>query len=110
MDFERKLRFCNDPRASWVLDCIHFGGRYSLWFQSGLFFGDVKFSGRNMSSAISNPSVVDKYFKKELDRGSNTGPFSDDLINGLHSNCFGLGPYPVENDNSLVFLKGQQRQ
>ena len=43
-----------------------------------------------MSSAFSNPSVVDEYFKKELDRGSNTGPCSDDPINGPYSNRFGL--------------------
>ena len=49
----------------------------------------------NMSSAFSNPIVVDKYFKKELDRGSNTEPFSDDPINGPHSSRFGLVPYPV---------------
>ena len=51
-----------------------------------------------MSSALSNPSAVDKYFKKELDQGSNIGPFSDDPINGLHSNRFGLVPYPVQGE------------
>ena len=63
-----------------------------------------------MSSVFSNPSVLDKYFKKELDRGPNTGLFSEDPFNGLSCNCFGLVPYPVWGEERLiidfVFRKG----
>ena len=55
-----------------------------------------------MSSAFSNLSVVDEYFKKELDRGSNTGPFSDDPINRLYSNRFGLIPNLVKGEWRMI--------
>ena len=59
-------------------------------------------SSEEMSSVFSNPSVVDTYFKKELDGGLNTGPFSDNPINGLYSNCFGLVPYPVRDEGRMI--------
>ena len=59
-------------------------------------------SAEEMSSAFSNPSVVDKHFKKGLDSGSNTGPFSDDPFYGLYSNCFSLVPYPVPDEGRMI--------
>ena len=85
------------------MDGIRFG--FKVGFSSGMLN-----SAEEMSSAFSNLSVVDKYFKKELDRGSNTGTFSDYLINGLYSNRFGLVPYPVWGEGrriiDLSFARG----
>ena len=58
-------------------------------------------SAEEMSYAFSNLSVVDRYFKKEEDRGSNTGPFS---INGLYSNRLGLVPYPVRSEGRMIIV------
>ena len=70
------MKFYFHPSATRVLDGIRFDLKVA--FSSGMLN-----SAEEMSSAFSNPSVVDTYFKKELDSGSNTGPFSDDPINGL---------------------------
>ena len=52
----------------------------------------VEIQHKKYVSCFSIPIAVDKY------RGSNTGPSSDDPFNGLHSNRFGLVPYPVESE------------
>ena len=59
-------------------------------------------SAEEMSSAFSNPSVVDKYFKKGSDRGPNTRLFSEDPFNGLYYNRFGLVPYPVWGEGRMI--------
>ena len=91
-----KLKFCNDPKASWALDGIQFG--FKVAFSSGM----LKSAEENMSSALSDPSVVDDYIKKELDRGSIAGPFSDDPINGLHFNPFGLIPKSAQGEWRMI--------
>ena len=91
-----KSKFCNDPRASWVLDGIQFG--FKVGFSSGM----LKSAEENMSSASSNPSVVDDYLKKQSDHGSIAGPFSDNPINGLHFNRSGLIPKPVQGEWRMI--------
>ena len=65
----RKLLFCNDRRANWVLDGIANG------FKVG-FSGQLSSAYQNMHSACSHPEIVDDYLLKELKRGRFfAGPF-----------------------------------
>ena len=52
--WKEKLRHCNDPRASWVLDGLRFG------FQVGFSTGALQSAKENMPPAVAHPEVVDE--------------------------------------------------
>ena len=91
-----KLRYCDDPKAVWVIDGLKNG------FKVGYNGGNLISASQNMPSALSHPEVVDNYIIKELKRGSLAGPFSCEPIPDLHINRFGLIPKQTPNDWRMI--------
>ena len=92
----RKLLFCNDPIANWVLDGIANG------FKVGFSGGQLTSANQNMHSAWSHPEIVDDYLLKELKRGSIAGPFKALPSPSLHINRFGLIPKSEPNQWRMI--------
>ena len=100
----RKLLFCNDPIANWVLDGIANG------FKVGFSGGQLTSANQNMHSAWSHPEIVDDHLLKELKRGSIAGPFKALLSNISTISSYQqiwfntqIGAKSVEDDYRFIF-------
>ena len=67
--WQARLKFCDDPKAEWVLDGFKNG------FRVGYTGGQLISTFENMPSARAHGHVVVEYLAKELKRGSIAGPF-----------------------------------